>query len=103
MDYWPDVIQVIPTPEHKVYIYFDDGTVRLFDASEQVKKGIFKPLTDANLFMETCTVLNHTLAWTLDKSYSPETCLDLDAFVLYENCPIVEEPTEYFENGGKWL
>ena len=65
MDYWPDVIQVIPTPDYKVYIYFDDGTIRLYDAVELVDKGVFKPLKDIKVFMETCTVLSHTLAWTL--------------------------------------
>jgi hypothetical protein len=34
MDYYPEVYQAIPTKDYKVYIYFDDGTIRLFDASE---------------------------------------------------------------------
>ena len=96
MDYWPDVIQVIPTPEFKVYIYFDDGTIRLYDASGLVSKGVFRQLQDKRLFMEACTVLNHTLAWTPDMSYSEETCLDLDPIELYRNCPIVDEPAELF-------
>jgi len=96
MDYWPDVIQAIPTDDFKVYIYFDDGTIRLYDASQLVKHGIFKPLSDINLFKNTCTVLNSTLAFTLDGSYNPETCLDLDSFVLYETCLVVDEPTELF-------
>ena len=96
MDYWPEVIQVIPTPEYKVYIYFDDGTIRLYDASELVKKGVFKQLQKDNLFVTTCTVLNGTLAWTPDKSYSEETCLDVDPFVLYEKSPIVDEPIGLF-------
>ena len=50
------------------------------------------------IFMETCTVLNNTLAWTPDKSYSEETCLDLDPVNLYENCPVVEEPIDFFNN-----
>ena len=96
MDYWPDVLQAIPTPDYKVYIYFDDGTIRLYDASKLVTQGIFQQLQRDNLFMETCTVLNHTLAWTPDKSYSEETCLDLDPINLYENCPIVDEPMGLF-------
>jgi len=94
------VLQVIPAYDYKVYIYFDDGTIRLFDASELVTKGIFKQLQHNNLFIETCTVINNTLAWTPDKSYSPWTCLDLDPTTLYNNCPIVDEPMELFKQGG---
>ncbi len=93
---FPEVVQVIPTIEHTVYLYFDDGNIKLYDAKDLITKGIFKPLGDINLFIETCTVLNRTLAWTLDKSYDRTTCLDLDATVLYETCPNVEEPTELF-------
>ena len=97
MNYYPEVIQVIPTQEYKVYIYFDDGTIRLYDASHIVKKGIFKQLQHGDLFTETCTVLNGTLAWTPDKSYNEETCLDLDPYSLYNNCNIVDEPIELFK------
>ena len=96
MNYFPEVIQVIPTTEHKVYIYFDDGTIRLFDAKEIITRGVFKPLQDVNIFIDTCTVINHTLAWSLDKSYSEETCLDIDPNTLYETCPVVEEAEELF-------
>ena len=96
MDYWPEVIQVIPTNDYMVYIYFDDGTIKLFDASKLVTQGIFERLQQGNLFVEACTVLNHTLAWTLDKSYNEQTCIDLDPHSLYMNCPIVDEPTELF-------
>jgi len=92
MDYWPEVLQVLPAQKYKVYIYFDDGTIRLYDASQIIKKGVFQPLQDEQKFAEACTVINGTLAWTLDLSYSDETCLDLDPFVLYENCPIVDDP-----------
>lgn len=45
--------------------------------------------------MDTCTVLDGTLAWPLDKSYDPTTRLDLDPFTLYE-CESVEEPEGLF-------
>ena len=96
MDYYPEVIQVIPTHEYKVYIYFDDGTIKLYDATKLITRGIFQQLQKDNLFIDTCTVLNSTLAWTPDKSYSEETCLDIDPISLYENCPIVDEPIELF-------
>ena len=96
MDYFPEVIHVTPTADYKVYIYFDDGTIRPYDASKLITKGVFKQLQRDNLFIEACTVLNHTLAWTADKSYNDETCLDIEPFSLYKNCPIVNEPIELF-------
>ena len=92
MDYWPAVIQVIPTDDYQVYVYFDDGTIRLFDARELVSQGRFQTLTQSNLFYDACTVINETLAWTLDGSYSENNCLDLDPTTLYEISPIVDEP-----------
>jgi len=50
MEYYPEVLQVVPTADYKVYIYFDDGTIRLYDASSLVKKGVFKQLQKDALF-----------------------------------------------------
>jgi len=98
MEYWAEVLQAIPTEDYQVYIYFDDGTIRLFDARKLLTEGRFSELLEGNLFVDACTVLNSTLAWTLDGSYSEETCLDLDPYELYENCPVVDEPHWLFPN-----
>ncbi|CDX04633.1 DUF2442 domain-containing protein [Desulfitobacterium hafniense] len=88
------VLQVVPTNDYKVYIYFEDGKIKLFDASELVKKGVFQQLQDINLFMNSCTVLNDTLAWDLAGTFDPYSCLDLDSEELYKSCPEVKEPIE---------
>lgn len=62
MEYMPEVIQVIPTEDYMVYVYFDDGSIKLYDAKEIIKQGVFIPLQDISLFIDTCTVLNGTLA-----------------------------------------
>jgi hypothetical protein len=86
------VIQVYPTEDYKVYLYFTDGEIKLFDAKDLVNKGIFKKLQGNEKFKETCTVLNDTLAWDLSGKRVPYDCLDLDPEQLYESCPDVEEP-----------
>ena len=86
------IVQVYPTDDYKVYLYFSDGKIRLFDGSELVKKGVFKALGDIEKFKGTCTVLNGTLAWDLSGRRDPGDCLDLDPENLYLNCPEVEEP-----------
>ncbi|MBN1039809.1 DUF2442 domain-containing protein [Clostridium botulinum] len=96
MEYMPEVIQVIPTDNFNVYVYFDDGSIKLYDASEDIKSGIFTSLQDIKLFKNCCTVLNGTLAWDLEGSYDETKCLDLDPFNIYENCPEVEEPEFLF-------
>lgn len=89
---FPKVVQVHPTDDYKVYIYFVDGKIKLFDANELVEKGIFKQLRDKDKFKEACTVINNTLAWDLSGKRDPHECLDLDPVELYENCPEVKDP-----------
>lgn len=91
MEYMPEVIQVRPTDDFKVYVYFDDGSIKLYDASQLINEGIFIKIKDINIFKESCTVLNGTLAWDLDGNYNESTCLDIDPFEIYENCPDVNE------------
>lgn len=101
MEYMPEVIQVIPTDNFKVYVYFDDGSIHLYDASNLIKCGVFKVLENVNLFKEKCTVLNGTLAQSLDDSYDESTCLDIDPFVIYEEYPEVYEPEFVFNTNYK--
>lgn len=88
------VLQVVPTDDYKVYIYFEDGKIKLFNASELIKKGVFQQLQDIELFKNSCTVLNDTLAWDLSGKFDPYNCLDLDPEELYNSCPEVKEPIE---------
>ena len=96
MEYMPEVIQVIPTNDYKVYVYFDDGSIKLYDASSLVLEGVFKPLKDTDKFINCCTVLNGTLAWDLIGNYDENKCLDIDPFEIYDNCEDVPEPEELF-------
>ena len=86
------IIQVFPTEDYKVYLFFTDGKVKLFDATELLDKGVFQQLKNKEKFRETCTVLNDTLAWDLSGKRDPADCLDLDPEGLYISCPDVEEP-----------
>ncbi len=46
-----------------VQVFFDDGKIVDYDATEDLKAEIFKPLRDIDAFKEACTVMNGTLAW----------------------------------------
>jgi hypothetical protein len=86
------VVQVYPIDDYKVYIYFIDGVVKIFDAKELITQGVFVKLQDKDLFKNSCTVLNNTLAWDLSGRYDAYNCLDLDPDYLYETCETVNDP-----------
>ena len=93
MDMIPKVIQAVAGPDFTVFAYFHDGTVRLFDASPLLEKGgVFLPLCDAEFFRTRLTVLNDSVAWDIDGTRNPGTCIDLDPCEMYETCPIVDYP-----------
>ena len=83
-NYFPTVIQVNPCNNYSVYVYFDDGKIVLYDISSKIGKGVFKALQDINVFKDTCTVMNGTLAWDISGKRNPETCIDIDVFTLYD-------------------
>ncbi|MDA3950572.1 MAG: DUF2442 domain-containing protein [Spirochaeta sp.] len=90
--YFPEVIQVIPTPEYHVLVYFDDGSIRDFDAQPLLEQGVFAPLKVEDRFRATITVMNGTLAWDLHGTRDETTCLDVDPLVIYRESPEVAEP-----------
>ena len=91
-DFWPVVVQVVPTDDYKLYIYFNDGTVRLFDVAPLIKPDtVFEILKDINIFKNTVTVLNDTAAWDIEGTRNTRKCIDLDPFVLYEQ-DVVADP-----------
>lgn len=86
------ILQVYPTIDFHVYLYFNDGSIRKFDAHELIRKGVFQPLQDINIFQRSCTVIHGTLAWDLAGKRDPSNVLDLDAQELYRTCPVVADP-----------
>lgn len=92
--FFPEVLQVVPTDDYKVYAYFNDGTIRLHDVRPLIKSGtVFSPLEDITFFKSKCTVINHTVAWDVGGNYDPEKCVDIDPFTVY-NSPVVADPLE---------
>ena len=49
-----------------------------------IEKDVFDPLKDIDVFMDTCTVMNDTLAWDIHKNWDNTMCLDIDPDMLYE-------------------
>ena len=94
-NFWPKVLEVYPTDDYCIYAYFNDGSVRLFDAKHLIKPGtVFEPLLDIDYFKSTLTVINDTIAWDFAGNRDPYKCIDIDPFVVFEQ-PAVADPLEF--------
>ena len=99
-NFFPQVLQAVPSlsssasDKYKVYAYFNDGSVRCFDAAPLIKHGtVFQPLADINVFRSAMTVLNNTVAWDLSGKRDEYDCIDLDPEALFA-CPEVPDPLD---------
>lgn len=87
----PKVVQVVPTEEFTVYVYFEDGKIVCYDAKPLLAKKVFEPLKDLDFFMNACTILNDTLAWDISGDRDTTRCLDIDPDMLYELDQAIEK------------
>jgi len=93
-NFWPKVLQVIPTNDYCVYAYFNDGSVRLFDVKPLIKiDTVFEPLEDVDYFKSRLAVINDTVAWDIGGDRDPRKYVDLDPLVIFEQ-PAVTDPLE---------
>ncbi len=85
------VIQVLPREDFKVYVYFADGKIKLFDMNPLLGKGVFKNISNIDDFMGKCTVMNGTLAWDIAGNFNKWKCLDVDPETIYLEGKDVED------------
>lgn len=89
-----EIVQVYPLDNYDVVLYFVDGKIKKYNVSHLVGQGVFKVLEDDDFYKKNCTVLNHTLAWTLDGKYDSYNCLDLDPDTLYNEGVEISDPLQ---------
>ena len=81
-----EVIQVTPRSDYKVYVYFSNGNIRLYDMNDTIKNGgIFNQISDIHSFIDKCTVMNGTLAWDISGAFDPAACIDIDPETIYNS------------------
>ena len=90
MSYFPEVVQVVPNPDHTVDVYFSDGKIVCYDVKPLLDKGVFRALRDGEIFMNRCKIMNDTLAWDIDGTDDPTTCVDIDPDTLYALEPVLD-------------
>ncbi len=81
---FPKIVQVVPTEEYTVYVYFEDGKIVCYDVKPLLEKEVFNVLRDVTFFMNTCTIMNDTLAWDVSGNRDNTMCIDIDPDTLYE-------------------
>lgn len=87
------VVQVKPTNDFKVYVYFADGTIKLYNAKPLLDAGgVFSKISNIENFMNTCTVMNGTLAWDVNGNFDEFNCLDIDPETIYNSSISVADP-----------
>ena len=91
----PKFLQAAAGEYFTVYLYFNDGSVRLYDAKPLLALGgVFAPLQDETFFKSRLTVLNDTAAGDETGDRDPGSCVDLDPIEQFESCPVVADPLE---------
>lgn len=80
---FPEIVQVVPNENYTVAVHFEDGKIVLYDVVPLLEKEIFQPLKDMNIFINTCTIMNDTLAWDLTGNRDASKCIDIDPETLY--------------------
>ena len=82
----PKLFQVLPTDEYKVYLYYDNGEIKLYDCSWILKeKGVFVNIHDIAIFKSLCTIMNGTLAFDISHIRDPYNCIDICPDTIYED------------------
>ncbi len=82
----PTLYQVLPTDDFKVYLYYDNGEIKLYDCSfvlDQV--GVFVKIKDISKFKELCTIMNKTLAFDISGQRDPYDCIDICPDTIYQD------------------
>lgn len=79
----PQIVQVVPFEDYTVDVYFEDGKIVCYDVSSLLSRGVFQKLQDVSVFMNTCTILNDTLAWDIAGGRDENRCIDIEPETLY--------------------
>ncbi|MBD5474046.1 MAG: DUF2442 domain-containing protein [Lachnospiraceae bacterium] len=79
----PKVVQVVPTEEHTVYVYFEDGKIVCYDVKPLLEKELFAVLREVENFKRICTIMNDTLAWDISENRDNTACIDIAPDTLY--------------------
>ena len=67
----PDVIEVRPLEEYKLYLKFEDGKEKIYDVTKMLENECYKKLKDKQYF-ETVKACGITVEWKDGEDIAPE-------------------------------
>ncbi len=81
----PKLFQVYPTDEYSVYLYYDNGEIRIYDCKWILhERGIFTQIHSIESFKKLCTIMNDTLAWDISGERDLTNCIDICPDTVYQ-------------------
>jgi len=83
MNFVPDIVQVVPHPDYTVSVYFVDGKIVVYDVKPKLGRGVFQTLQNMDVFINSCKIMNNTLAWDVSGNNDIAGCIDIDPHTLY--------------------
>lgn len=90
-NFFPCVVQVVPTNDYRVFAYFNDGSIRCVDVKPLIKPHtVFEQLSDIAVFKSKLAIINDTVAWDIGGNRDVYNCIDLDPEGIFDS-PIVDE------------
>lgn len=82
----PKLFQVLPTDDFCIYLYYDNGEIRLYDCKWILNEtGVFTKIHNIESFKELCTIMNGTLAFDVSAIRDPYNCIDICPDTIYED------------------
>lgn len=91
--FYPEVYQAVAGEDYVVYAYLNDGSVRKFDVKPLIEQGgVFQKLKNKDVFKDTLTVLNGTVAWDVVGKRNEYECIDIDPITIFESPMVLDIP-----------
>jgi len=82
----PHIIQVKPTKDYIVYVFFDNGIIKEYSLKSDIEAGgVFEKIKDVNIFIDRCTIMNGTLAWDISGDRDTTKCIDICPDTIYKD------------------
>ncbi len=80
----PVLYQVLPTNDYKVYLYYDNGEIKLYDCSFILEnERLYKKIQQIEDFKRLCTIMNRTLAFDISEKLDLCNCIDFCPDTIY--------------------
>ena len=90
----PEIYQAVAGEDYVVYAYLNDGGIRKFDVKPLIKQGgVFQKIKNKDVFKNTLTVLNGTVAWDIAGKRNEYECIDIDPMTIFE-APLISDIPE---------